>query len=58
MDMERTDDEWAEYLQSLMTGDNEADHSNADAILVKVVRLNYPKTAALFDKVSEDFWYA
>ncbi len=41
------------------TGDSEVAHINADAILTETLRkLGLNKLADLFDKLSDDYWYA
>jgi len=53
------DEELANELQGMMTGDEEVDHGLADDFLTETLRgAGYEKLAAKFEELSQGFWYA
>jgi len=55
----KTDEEYTRELEDMMCGDPEADHINADNLLIEVLQeLGYVKLAEAYVKQEEEFWYA
>lgn len=53
----QTDEQWAERISACNSGDTEADHADADRLLVNLVaELGYQKSAAAWQSIGK--WYA
>ena len=58
-ELERTDEQLAKKLKSVVSWDNEAMHGDADDLLVEFLRaIWYEKSADQYDEMSKDFRYA
>jgi len=58
-ELERTDEQLAKKLKSVVSGDNEQMHADADQLLSDFLRaIWYNKSADQYDEMSKDFRYA
>jgi len=49
-------EELLKQLEACKTGDNEADHINAEEILLKLI--NDKEVTRIWNRISSNFWYA
>jgi len=55
----KTDKELSNALVTMMCGDKEIDHINADLFILEVLdEVGYPKLAKTYDELTAGFWYA